>query len=131
MCCTLDADDTPAILFPLSGADCFQERLVVQIFDRKLGLFLTLLQFFGYASYAFLQRMLHHHRERKIPLTYYVFLGLLQVRRLLPCLLIRNLLEAISSPDICYFTFRFCTRRFAKGVRFLLSFHNDNLRLNA
>ncbi|CAM9434140.1 unnamed protein product [Sphacelaria rigidula] len=55
-----------------------QEYLVVKVFNRELGLFLTLLQFFGYATYACLRRCLHKEKERKIPLSYYFFLGLLQ-----------------------------------------------------
>lgn len=49
------------------------------IFNRKLGLFLTLLQFFGYAACAALQRVMHGHKERKIPLITYCGLGFLQV----------------------------------------------------
>lgn len=49
------------------------------IFKRDLGLFLTLLQFFGYAACAALQRMMHGYKERKIPLITYCGLGFLQV----------------------------------------------------
>lgn len=50
------------------------------IFHRELGLFLTLLQFFGYAACAALRRSLHNESERKIPLRSYLGLGFLQVR---------------------------------------------------
>ncbi|CAM9638811.1 unnamed protein product [Choristocarpus tenellus] len=55
-----------------------QEYLVVEVFERKLGLFLTLCQFFGYASYAFFQRCLRGDLQRAIPLRYYIFLSCLQ-----------------------------------------------------
>ncbi|CAN0498214.1 unnamed protein product, partial [Discosporangium mesarthrocarpum] len=66
-----------SVFFFLSPS--FQEYLVVEVFQRQLGLFLTLLQFFGYATYAFLQRFLRGDLGRAIPLRYYVFLSILQV----------------------------------------------------
>lgn len=70
---------------PLLVAGSLQEYLVVKVFQRELGLFLTLLQFFGYATYACLRRCVHREVERKIPLSYYFFLGLLQVKFVIDC----------------------------------------------
>ncbi|CAM9277443.1 unnamed protein product, partial [Phaeothamnion confervicola] len=55
-----------------------QEYLVVQVFQRQLGLFMTLLQFGGYTAYAFLQRLYHNNLHRTTPLKYYVLLSLMQ-----------------------------------------------------
>ena len=56
-----------------------QEYLVVKVFKREYGLFLTFLQFFGYAACAALRRTMHGETERKIPLSTYFGLGFLQV----------------------------------------------------
>ncbi|CAM9647254.1 unnamed protein product [Ectocarpus sp. 13 AM-2016] len=55
-----------------------QEYLVVKIFERKFGLFMTFLQFFGYAACAALRRGVHRETDRKVPLRIYFGLGLLQ-----------------------------------------------------
>eukprot|EP00752_Nemacystus_decipiens_P008024 g7170.t1 len=55
-----------------------QEYLVVKIFEREFGLFMTFLQFFGYAACAALRRGVHRESGRKIPLRTYFGLGFLQ-----------------------------------------------------
>ncbi|CAM9147621.1 unnamed protein product, partial [Hapterophycus canaliculatus] len=55
-----------------------QEYLVVKIFNREFGLFMTFLQFFGYAACAALRRGIHRETGRKIPLRTYFGLGFLQ-----------------------------------------------------
>eukprot|EP00903_Cladosiphon_okamuranus_P008576 g8227.t1 len=55
-----------------------QEYLVVKIFEREYGLFMTFLQFFGYAACAALRRGVHRETGRKIPLLTYFGLGFLQ-----------------------------------------------------
>ncbi|CAB1103647.1 unnamed protein product [Ectocarpus sp. CCAP 1310/34] len=55
-----------------------QEYLVVKIFERKFGLFMTFLQFFGYAACAALRRRVHRETVRKVPLRLYFGLGFLQ-----------------------------------------------------
>lgn len=60
-----------------------QEYLAIGIFNRKLGLFLTLLQFLGYAVCAALRRGVHSEQDRKIPMLTYWGLGFLQVRSLI------------------------------------------------
>ncbi|CAN0084987.1 unnamed protein product [Ectocarpus sp. 6 AP-2014] len=55
-----------------------QEYLVVKIFERKFGLFMTFLQFFGYATCAALRRGVHRETVRKVPLRIYFGLGFLQ-----------------------------------------------------
>ncbi|CAM9306872.1 unnamed protein product, partial [Ectocarpus sp. 12 AP-2014] len=55
-----------------------QEYLVVKIFERKFGLFMTFLQFFGYAACAALRRGVHRETVRKVPLRTYFGLGFLQ-----------------------------------------------------
>lgn len=52
---------------------------MVKIFKREYGLFMTFLQFFGYAACAALRRTLHGETDRKIPLSTYFGLGFLQV----------------------------------------------------
>lgn len=56
-----------------------QEYLVVKIFEREYGLFMTFLQFFGYAACAALRRGIHRETGRKIPMRTYCGLGFLQV----------------------------------------------------
>ena len=51
----------------------------MKVFKREYGLFLTFLQFFGYAACAALRRTLHGETDRKIPLSTYFGLGFLQV----------------------------------------------------
>lgn len=52
---------------------------MVKIFEREYGLFMTFLQFFGYAACAALRRGVHRESGRKIPLRTYFGLGFLQV----------------------------------------------------
>lgn len=52
----------------------------MKIFEREFGLFMTFLQFFGYAACAALRRGIHRETGRKIPLRTYFGLGFLQVR---------------------------------------------------
>lgn len=51
----------------------------MKIFEREFGLFMTFLQFFGYAACAALRRGIHRETGRKIPLRTYFGLGFLQV----------------------------------------------------
>lgn len=51
----------------------------MKIFERKFGLFMTFLQFFGYAACAALRRGVHRETVRKVPLRTYFGLGFLQV----------------------------------------------------
>lgn len=73
-CARLLAADSP----PPSSR---QEYLVVKVFEKKLGLFMTFLQFFGYAACAAVRRGIHRETGRKAPMRAYFGLGLLQVRR--------------------------------------------------
>lgn len=52
--------------------------MVIHVFDRKLGLFLTLCQFAGYATLAAAHRAIHADTPRRIPLGYYLLLAALQ-----------------------------------------------------
>lgn len=56
-----------------------QEYMVIHVFKRKLGIFLTLCQFTGYSTLAALHRVIHDDVPRRIPLGYYVLLATLQV----------------------------------------------------
>lgn len=51
---------------------------MIHVFDRKLGLFLTLCQFAGYATLAAAHRAIHADTPRRIPLGYYLLLAALQ-----------------------------------------------------
>ena len=51
----------------------------MKVFEKKMGLFMTFLQFFGYAACAALRRGIHRETGRKGPLRAYFGLGLLQV----------------------------------------------------
>ena len=55
-----------------------QEKIVVQVFRRRFGLFVTLLQFTGYSAFALLNRLLFQERIRRVPMRYYVCLGAAQ-----------------------------------------------------
>lgn len=77
-----------------------QEYLVVEVFNRELGLFLTLLQFFGYAAYAASARALHNEHKRKIPLKTYFRLGFLQVRACLCFSCFHSFLASVYIPGI-------------------------------
>ncbi|KAM3576237.1 hypothetical protein VYU27_001945 [Nannochloropsis oceanica] len=55
-----------------------QEYMVIHVFQRQLGIFLTLCQFAGYSSLAALHRLIHADTPRRIPLGYYVLLATLQ-----------------------------------------------------
>uniref|UniRef100_A0A6U4D8T4 Sugar phosphate transporter domain-containing protein n=1 Tax=Phaeomonas parva TaxID=124430 RepID=A0A6U4D8T4_9STRA len=55
-----------------------QERIVVQVFRRRFGLFVTLLQFSGYAFFAGLNRVFFHERGRRVPMKYYLLTGFAQ-----------------------------------------------------
>lgn len=72
---TLTSAPSSVFVFYLS----LQEYLVVKIFEREFGLFMTFLQFFGYAACAALRRGIHRETGRKIPLPTYFGLGFLQV----------------------------------------------------
>jgi len=55
-----------------------QEYMVIHVFQRRLGIFLTLCQFGGYSSLAALHRLIHADTPRRIPLGYYILLATLQ-----------------------------------------------------
>eukprot|EP00752_Nemacystus_decipiens_P008223 g7353.t1 len=57
---------------------CMEEYLVVKIFERKLALFMTLLQFFGFAACAALWRGSQFKSGRAVPMKTYFGLGVLQ-----------------------------------------------------
>ncbi len=52
--------------------------MVIHVFERKLGLFLTLCQFCGYALLSSAHRAIHADTPRRIPLGYYLLLAALQ-----------------------------------------------------
>ncbi len=55
-----------------------QEYMVIHVFQRKLGIFLTFCQFGGYSSLAAVHRVIHADTPRRIPLGYYILLATLQ-----------------------------------------------------
>jgi len=55
-----------------------QEYMVIHVFERRLGIFLTLCQFSGYSSLAALHRLIHADTPRRIPFGYYILLASLQ-----------------------------------------------------
>jgi drug/metabolite transporter (DMT)-like permease len=52
--------------------------MVIHVFERRLGLFLTLCQFLGYALLSAAHRAIHADTPRRIPLGYYLLLAALQ-----------------------------------------------------
>ncbi len=59
-----------------------QEYVVMSVFQRKLGLFIALLQFCGYAFFAGSQCLLEGRSKRLVPMRYYVILILMQAANL-------------------------------------------------
>lgn len=59
-------------------ANLFQEMVTIHIFERKFGLFVTLLQFGGYTFFAFLQWLSRETKHSSLPIAYCVSLAVLQ-----------------------------------------------------
>mmetsp|Transcript_20089 Transcript_20089/g.27281 ORF Transcript_20089/g.27281 Transcript_20089/m.27281 type:complete len:429 (-) Transcript_20089:392-1678(-) len=56
-----------------------QELVAIHIFERRHGLFVTLIQFFGYTFFAFLQWVFRENNVRSsVPVVYLVILAVLQ-----------------------------------------------------
>jgi adenosine 3'-phospho 5'-phosphosulfate transporter B3 len=55
-----------------------QELVSIHIFAREFGLFVTFLQFCGYAFFAFLQWIAREHKRQTVPMEYCVALAVLQ-----------------------------------------------------
>eukprot|EP00639_Heterosigma_akashiwo_P032666 CAMPEP_0194731632 /NCGR_PEP_ID=MMETSP0296-20130528/58051_1 /TAXON_ID=39354 /ORGANISM="Heterosigma akashiwo, Strain CCMP2393" /LENGTH=216 /DNA_ID=CAMNT_0039639235 /DNA_START=86 /DNA_END=733 /DNA_ORIENTATION=- len=47
-----------------------QEKIVIEVFDRKYGIFVSFLQFGGYAACCYVQRRLQAAQPRRVPLRY-------------------------------------------------------------
>ncbi len=59
-----------------------QEYIIMSIFQRKLALFTTLLQFGGYAFFSGSQRVVEGRNKRIVPIRYYVMLITMQAANL-------------------------------------------------
>ena len=55
-----------------------QELVSIHIFAREFGLFVTFLQFCGYAFFAFLQWISREHKRNNVPIQYCIALSVLQ-----------------------------------------------------
>ena len=55
-----------------------QELVSIHIFAREFGLFVTFLQFCGYAFFAFLQWISREHKRNNVPMQYCIALSVLQ-----------------------------------------------------
>jgi len=52
-----------------------QEEIVIEVFDRRYGIFVSFLQFGGYTVFCYLQRLIKKADSRKVPLQYYFLLA--------------------------------------------------------